>query len=53
MFRFIYDLLVYLTCNFSKMPDEFKKRFQEDYLVKSRINIGSINNFEDDFSDYE
>ena len=53
MFKFIYDLLVFLTCNYSAMPENFKKKFPEEYLIKSRLNFGSIINFENDFVDYE
>lgn len=53
MFQLIYDLLVYLTNNYSKMPADFKKRFSETFLIRSRIDIGSINASLQNYSDYE
>lgn len=36
MIKFLYDLLVYLTTNYSSMPESFKKRFSEETLVNAR-----------------
>lgn len=43
----LYDLLVYLTCNYSDMPDEFKKRFPEVDCTGMRQDLFNI------ISDYE
>lgn len=53
MFQLIYDLLVYLTNNYSQMPDSFKKRFQEAFLVRARLQIGTIVEYIKDWNDYE
>lgn len=60
MFQLIYDVLVYLTNNYSSLPDSFKKRFQEEFLIRARLQInrarlqiGSIVEFTKDWSDYE
>lgn len=53
MFQLIYDVLVYLTNNYSSLPDAFKKRFQEEYLIRARLQIGSFVVFTKDWSDYE
>ena len=53
MFRLIYDLLVYLTNNYSSMPDSFKKRFPEAFLVRARLQVGTINEYLNDWNDYE
>ena len=42
----LYDLLVYLTCNYSQMPNEFKARFPEADCVRMRqdlFNVLSVN----------
>ena len=43
----LYDLLVYLTCNYSEMPDEFKERFPEMDCIGMRQDLFNI------ISDYE
>ena len=53
MFDLIYDLLVYLTNNYSSMPDSFKKRFQEAFLVRARLQVGTIVEHLNDWYDYE
>lgn len=53
MFQLIYDLLVYLTNNYSSMPDGFKKRFQEEFLVRVRLQIGTIVEYLKDWNDYD
>ena len=35
----LYDLLVYLTCNYSQMPQEFKDRFPEADCVRMRQDL--------------
>lgn len=45
----LYDLLVFLTCNYSRMPDEFKSRFPEGSCVQMRQALFSIIfNYEND-----
>lgn len=35
--KFLYDLIVYLTVNYSKLPDELKQRFSEESFVSARL----------------
>lgn len=35
----LYDLLVYVTNNYSQMPDEFKSRFSEGRCVWMRKDL--------------
>lgn len=55
--KFLYDLLVYLTNNYSQMPEEFRKRFPEGKCVSARLYVSSVVNddseLNEDFKDYE
>lgn len=42
MFQFIYDVLVWLSTNYSQMPDDFRERFPEKFFVRLRLDIGSF-----------
>ena len=42
MFKFLYDLLVWITNNYSKMPSDFQKRFPENFCVRGRLDLGSL-----------
>lgn len=53
MFRLLYDLVVFLSNNYSKMPDEFKDRFPEHFLVRARLDVGSVKSIIQNYSDYE
>lgn len=46
MFDKLYDLIVYVTNNYSKMPQEFKSAFPEAVCVKLRLFVSNIVNFE-------
>ena len=52
MFGRLYALIVYVTNNYSSMPDDFKRQFSEGECVRLRISVSSIDsaieNFEDD-----
>lgn len=45
MFDKLYDLLVYVTNNYSKMPEEFQSAFPEAICVKLRFFVSNIANF--------
>lgn len=45
----LYDMVVYITNNYSKMPDEFKSKFPEKDIVSSRLFISDITNLFDDY----
>lgn len=45
MFDSLYDLVVYITNNYSKMPKEFKDAFPEADCVKMRLFVSQIVNF--------
>lgn len=54
MIKFFYDLLVYLTKNYSSFSDDFKKKFPQARLLNARqfcwdLFISDKN----DFVDYE
>ena len=53
MFKLLYDLLIYVTENYSSMPDGFKKRFSEAFLIRARLQVGTINNYNEDWNDYD
>ena len=46
MFDRLYDLVVFITNNYSQMPEEFKKEFPEKDCVKMRVFVSYIENFE-------
>lgn len=56
-FKFLYDVFVWLTNNYSKMPDDFKSSFPEEACVKGRLTLSDIaqadSDFNKDFVDYE
>lgn len=39
LFAALYDMLVYLTCNYSSMPEDFKSRFSETNCVVLRQSL--------------
>lgn len=41
-FNYLYDLIVYVTNNYSSMPDEFRKKFPEALCVNLRLLISDI-----------
>lgn len=60
MFKFIYDVLVFITNNYSEMPDSFKRKFSEVLLGRARRVLTSPNVLDEivkssyiDFKDYE
>ena len=52
MFKRLYALVVYVTNNYSSMPDEFREKFSESECVRLRLSVSSIDsaieNFESD-----
>ena len=52
MFKDLYDLIVYVTNNYSSMPADFKKKFSEGTCVRLRLGVSAIDstleNYEDD-----
>lgn len=54
MIKFFYDLLVYLTKNYSSFSDDFKKKFPEVRLVNARQVCWDLFNSDSNyFGDYE
>ena len=54
MIKFFYDLLVWITSNYSKMPDDFRSSFSEERLVNARQVCFDVYDSEtNDFADYE
>ena len=55
--KFLYDVFVWITCNYSLMPDEFKEKFPEQTCVNARCAVHEIfstdSEFNSDFVDYE
>lgn len=48
--RFLYDLMVYMTVNYSTLPDVLKKRFPEQSFVNARIFLSDFVNCDSDFN---
>lgn len=44
MFGRLYDLIVYVTNNYSAMPEEFKSKFSEGECVRLRLSVSSMFN---------
>ena len=44
MFGRLYDLVVYVTNNYSAMPEEFRERFSEGECVRLRLSVSSMFN---------
>lgn len=57
VFKFLYDLIVWITNNYSQLPDGFKKSFPEERCVNARLWLSSIaqsdSELNNDFKDYE
>ena len=57
LIKFLYDLLVWLTNNYSQMPDSFKKSFPEARCVEARLYLSSFAQSDSElneiFKDYE
>ena len=57
LIKFLYDLLVWLTNNYSQLPDSFKKSFPEPRCVDARLFLSSIAQSDSElneiFKDYE
>ena len=46
MFDKLYDLMVFLTNNYSQMPQGFRSAFPEKDCVQMRLFVSNIANFE-------
>ena len=54
MIKFMYDLMVFITTNYSEMPDKFKERFSETDCVNARQIVFDVYDADSkDFADYE
>ena len=54
MLKFFYDLMVFITSNYSLMPDAFKERFSEETCINARQVCFDVYDSEtNDFADYE
>lgn len=55
--NFLYDVFVWITCNYSQMPDEFKEKFPETACVNACSAVYEIfdsnSELNSDFVDYE
>lgn len=45
MIEKLYDLICYVTNNYSSMPDEFKKKFPEADCVEMRLAVSDLDDF--------
>lgn len=56
-FKFLYDVFVWITSNYSSLPDSFKKSFPEHCCVDARLFLSSFSQADSDinesFKDYE
>lgn len=41
-FKFLYDVFVYLTCNYSRLPNEFTEKFPEGDLINARLFLSDF-----------
>lgn len=48
--KFLYDLMVFLTVNYSSLPDVLKKRFPEESFVNARLFLSDFVNRDSDFN---
>lgn len=57
LFKFLYDVFVFITNNYSQLPDGFKKSFPEEKCVNARLFLSGIavadSELNEDFEDYE
>ena len=44
MFGRLYDLIVFVTNNYSAMPEDFKQKFSEGECVRLRLSVSSMFN---------
>lgn len=55
--KFLYDVFVWITSNYSMMPVEFKEKFSETDCVNARCAVHEIidtdSELNSDFVDYE
>ena len=56
-FKFLYDVFVWITQNYSQLPDYFKKSFPEAMCVEGRLFLSNFAQSDSDlnetFNDYE
>ena len=57
LIKFLYDVFVWLTRNYSQLPDSFKKSFPEARCVDARLYLSSFAQSDSElneiFKDYE
>lgn len=53
MFGRLYDLIVFLTNNYSQMPEDFKREFPEEECVRMRLSVSSLFITSETIKDYE
>ena len=53
MFTELWDMLVFITNNYSKMPKDFKDQFPEAECIKLRLSISSIEAAINGYEGYE
>ena len=42
LFKFLYDVFVWITTHYSEMPDSFKKSFPEDDCLNGRLFLSDV-----------
>ena len=42
LFKFLYDVFVWITNNYSQMPDSFRKFFPEQTCVEGRLFLSNL-----------
>lgn len=56
-FKFLYDVLVWLTQHYSELPESFRKSFPECRCVDARLFLSDIvqtgSDLNENFKDYE
>lgn len=50
-FKFLYDVFVWITNNYSQMPDSFKKSFPESFCVEGRLFFSNFAQADSDLNE--
>jgi hypothetical protein len=57
LFKFLYDVFVYMTNNYSSLPEEMKKNFSETDFMRARLFLSDFvrcdSGINEAFKDYE
>lgn len=49
-FKFLYDVFVWITSNYSEMPESFRNKFPEDDCLNGRLFLSDVTQADSDFN---